>query len=80
MESFPDSATRMNTLLDNNVLSEIGKPAAARLAFLNIVEWLVPAPDIAEIQEGAEASPSAARRIEINSRLDVFFTPPCQEV
>jgi predicted nucleic acid-binding protein len=62
-------------LLDNNVLSEIWKPRpeAAVLAFLNAAEWFVPVPVLAEIQEGAEASPSAARRIEINSRLDIFL-------
>jgi len=62
-------------LLDNNVLSEIWKPQpdAGVLAFLNDSEWFVPVPVIAEIQEGAEASPSAARRIEINSRLDLFL-------
>jgi toxin FitB len=62
-------------LLDNNVLSEIWKPRpdAQVLAFLNEAEWFVPVPVIAEVQEGAEASPSAARRIEINSRLDIFL-------
>lgn len=65
----------MICLLDNNVLSEIWKPQpdAGVLAFLNDAEWFVPVPVIAEIQEGAEASPSAARRIEINSRLDLFL-------
>jgi toxin FitB len=62
-------------LLDNNVLSEIWKPQpdAGVVQFLNEAEWFVPVPVIAEIQEGAEASPSAARRIEINSRLDIFL-------
>ena len=62
-------------LLDNNVLSEIWKPQPETqvLTFLNAAEWFVPVPVIAEIQEGAEASPSAARRIEINSRLDIFL-------
>ncbi len=57
----------MTYLLDNNVLSEIWKPKpeAAVLAFLNAAEWFVPVPVIAEIQEGAEASPSAARRVEL---------------
>ena len=43
------------------------------VAFLSTAEWFVPVPVIAEIQEGAEAAPSAARRIEINSRLDIFL-------
>ena len=62
-------------LLDNNVLSEIWRPQPDPqvLAFLNAAEWFVPVPVIAEIQEGAEAAPSAARRIEINSRLDIFI-------
>jgi len=62
-------------LLDNNVLSEIWKPQPDMhvLAFLHEAEWLVPVPVVAEIQEGAEASQSAARQIEINSRLDIFL-------
>jgi predicted nucleic acid-binding protein len=62
-------------LLDNNVLSEIWKPRpeALVLAFLNEAEWFVPVPVIAEVQEGAEAAAGAARRIEINSRLDIFL-------
>jgi predicted nucleic acid-binding protein len=62
-------------LLDNNVLSEIWKPQPDTrvVTFLNEAEWFVPVPVIAEIQEGAEAAPSAARRIEINSRLDIFL-------
>jgi predicted nucleic acid-binding protein len=62
-------------LLDNNVLSEIWKPQpdAGVVEFLNTAEWFVPVPVIAEIQEGAEAVPSAVRRLEINSRLDIFL-------
>ncbi len=41
--------------------------------FHNSVEWFLPVPVIAEIQEGAEASPSAARKVEINARLDRFL-------
>jgi hypothetical protein len=65
----------MTYLLDNNVLSEIWKPKpdAHVLTFLNEAEWYIPVPVIAEIQEGAEACPSAARKIEINSRLDIFL-------
>jgi predicted nucleic acid-binding protein len=36
-------------------------------------DWYLPVPVIAEIQEGAEASPSAARRLEINVKLDAFL-------
>jgi predicted nucleic acid-binding protein len=62
-------------LLDHNVLSEVWRPQpdAAVVAFLNEAEWFVPVPVIAEIQEGAEAAPNAVRRIEINSRLDIFL-------
>ncbi len=65
----------MSYLLDTNVLSEIWKPEPHHrvLLFLNSVEWFLPVPVIAEIQEGAEASPSAARRVEINARLDRFL-------
>ena len=65
----------MSYLLDTNVLSEIWKPQPHHgvLLFLNSVEWFLPVPVIAEIQEGAEASPSAARKVEINARLDRFL-------
>ena len=65
----------MKYLLDNNVLSECWKPNPDPnvVAFLESADWLVPAPVIAEIQEGAEASPSEARKVQINSRLDEFL-------
>ena len=65
----------MKYLLDNNVLSEWWKPGpdAKVAAFLERGGWLVPAPVIAEIQEGAEADPSEARKVQINSRLDDFL-------
>jgi predicted nucleic acid-binding protein len=65
----------MKYLLDNNVLSEWWKPNPDPnvVAFLESANWLVPAPVIAEIQEGAEASPSEARKVQINSRLDEFL-------
>ncbi len=62
-------------LLDNNVLAELWKPvpSAAVVAWCEQAEWFVPVPVIAEIQEGAEASPSPKRRVEINARLDDFL-------
>ena len=62
-------------LLDNNVLSELWKPQPSPtvLAWFGQAEWFLPAPVIAEIQEGAEADPSATRRAEINARLDEFL-------
>ena len=65
----------MTYLLDNNVLSELWKPKPELkvIEFCGRVEWYVPAPVLAEIQEGAEAAPSAARRLEINKRLDDFL-------
>ncbi len=65
----------MKYILDNNVLSEWWKPVPDKnvVAFIESAEWFVPAPVIAEIQEGAEASPSEVRRIQINSRLDEFL-------
>lgn len=61
-------------LLDNNVLSELWKPKpdAAVVAWFFSSDWYLPAPVIAEIQEGAEASPGAARRLEINAKLDAI--------
>lgn len=65
----------MKYLLDNNVLSEWWKPRPDTnvVAFIEQAEWFVPAPVIAEIQEGAEANPSNVRRIQINARLDDFL-------
>jgi len=65
----------MKYLLDNNVLSEWWKPDpdVNVVAFLERGGWLVPSPVIAEIQEGAEADPSEARKVQINSLLDKFF-------
>jgi predicted nucleic acid-binding protein len=62
-------------LLDNNVLSELWKPKpdAVVVAWFYSSDWYLPVPVIAEIQEGAEASPSAARRSEINAKLDAFL-------
>ena len=61
-------------LLDNNVLSELWKPQPAPtvLVWMENAEWFLPSPVIAEIQEGAEAAPSTARKTEINARLDEF--------
>src|SRR5487761_2022630 len=65
----------MNYILDNNVISEWWKPEPndGVIAFLERGGWGVPAPVIAEIQEGAEASPSQPRKIQINARLDIFL-------
>jgi len=62
-------------LLDSNVLSELWKPRPdpAVFSWVDSCEWFLPVPVIAEIQEGAEASPSSARRLEINARLDYFL-------
>jgi predicted nucleic acid-binding protein len=62
-------------LLDNNVLSELWKPKPAPevVEWFFASEWLLPVPVIAEIQEGAEASPSEARKLEITARLDTFL-------
>jgi predicted nucleic acid-binding protein len=62
-------------LLDSNVLSELWKPIphSAVLAWLESAEWFLPAPVIAEIQEGAEAARSPVRREEISTRLDRFL-------
>ena len=71
-------------LLDNNVLSELWKEKPdpnVRVRFFSS-DWFLPVPVIAEIQEGTEASPSAARRIEVSRKLDaslhealVWFLP-----
>ncbi len=65
----------MTFLLDNNVLSELWKPKPETkvVDFCNRVEWYVPVPVLAEIQEGAESAPSHARKIEINKRLEDFL-------
>ena len=65
----------MKYLLDSNVLSEWWKPSPDLkvIAWIEEADWYVPAPVIAEIQEGAEADPSEARKVQINSRLDGFL-------
>ena len=65
----------MKYLLDNNVLYEWWKPApdSKVIEWVESADWYVPMPVIAEIQEGAEAAASAARKIQINSRLDDFL-------
>ena len=65
----------MKYLIDSNVLSEWWKPApdAGVVAWIETAEWFVPAPVIAEIQEGAEALASPAKKIQINLRLDEFL-------
>ena len=63
-------------LLDSNVLSELWKkdPAASVLDWLDSSEWLIPVVVIAEIQEGAEAAASLARREEISRKLGEFLS------
>ena len=62
-------------LLDSNVISELWKikPSSAVLEWLDSAEWLIPVVIIAEIQEGAESTPSLARREEITRRLGDFL-------
>ena len=62
-------------LVDSNVVSELWKPAPnpAVLAWFEEAEWFLPVPVVAEIQEGAEATPSATRKAEINHKLDGFL-------
>jgi predicted nucleic acid-binding protein len=62
-------------LLDSNVISELWKtkPSSPVLEWLNSAEWLIPVVIIAEIQEGAESTPSLARREEITRRLGDFL-------
>lgn len=50
------------------------QPEAAVLKWFFSAEWFLPAPVIAEIQEGAQASPSLARRLELNRKLDNIIT------
>jgi len=63
-------------LLDNNVLVELWKPRpdpAVVLWVSTAPEFLLPVPVIAEIQEGAEAAPSARRKLEILNHLNTFL-------
>lgn len=65
----------MKYLLDTNVLSERQKPNpdARVLHFLNSGNWGVPAPVLAEIQDGIEDDPNAARKIQLNHEMDEFL-------
>jgi predicted nucleic acid-binding protein len=63
-------------LLDSNLISELWKkdPEPMVVDWLGCSEWLIPVVVIAEIQEGAEATPSIARREEISRRLGEFLS------
>jgi len=65
----------MTYLLDSNVVSEIWKPAPAGnvMQFLEQAEWFIPAPVIAELQEGASAAPTLFRQLELNQKIDVML-------
>jgi len=66
----------MPFLLDSNVVSELWKPRPSEnvISWISSAEWLIPVVIIAEIQEGAEAATTTARRTEINRRLDDFLS------
>ena len=63
-------------ILDTNVISEIWKPRPdpGVMAWLESAEFFLAAPVIAEIQEGAEASPNPARREKLNLKLAEIMT------
>lgn len=63
-------------LLDSNLISELWKkdPAPLVVEWLGRSKWFIPVVVIAEIQEGAEATPSLAQREEISQRLRDFLS------
>ena len=63
-------------ILDSNVISELWRPApnARVVDWINTHPSFVPAPVLAELQEGAEAAPSPRRRAEINARIDELLS------
>lgn len=62
-------------ILDANVISELWKPEPHPkvIAWTDANVSFLPAPVLAELQEGAEASPSPRRRAEINARIDALL-------
>ena len=62
-------------LLDSNIVSEMWKsdPDSKAAKWFFAADWLLPVPVIAKIQAGAEASPSMARRLDLNRKLDAFI-------
>ncbi len=66
----------MNYLLDANVLSEIWKPQPDPrvIAWFNSAEWFLPAPVVAEIQEGIQNNPSESKRNALNRKLDAILS------
>ena len=58
-------------LLDSNVVSELLKPQpdSKVMAWLEGLDFLIPAPVLAELQEGAETAPPS-RRAEISLQID----------
>lgn len=65
----------MAYLLDSNVVSELWKPEPSRrvMTWLQESEWFLPVVVVAEIQKGAEAVNSVARRAEVTRRLEDFL-------
>ncbi len=66
----------MNYLLNSNIISEIWKrqPDPSVMEFLNQAEWFIPAPVLAELQEGASGAPAEARRLELNQCIDTLIS------
>jgi toxin FitB len=69
-------APEVPALLDTNVVSELLKPdpSLAVLDWVGRSEWYLPAPVVAEMQEGVESVPSAARKAQLLARLDAFLS------
>jgi toxin FitB len=63
-------------ILDANVISELWKqdPEPKVIAWTNANVSFLSVPVLAELQEGAEASPSPTRRAEVNARIDELLS------
>jgi predicted nucleic acid-binding protein len=66
----------MKFIVDSNVLSELWKaqPDQRVVDWIDENDWFIPAPVVAELQEGASAATSPARRLQLNQKIDLMLS------
>ena len=66
----------MKFIIDSNVLSELWKPNPEKkvLDWIGENDWFIPAPVVAELQEGATSATSPARQLQLNEKIDLMLS------
>jgi predicted nucleic acid-binding protein len=66
----------MKFIVDSNVLSELwnAQPDQNVVDWIDENNWFIPAPVVAELQEGASAAASPARRLQLNQKIDLMLS------